>query len=1034
MTRIIANIGRSRFAVILSIVITTAGLFSPGIVYAQALEEIVVTAQRREQSLQEVPIAIDVFTSETLDLQGYRNLDDLAKFSPSVIIRSGVQRQYTAIRGFGSGANSRTALSPTPIFLDGIYFGRTAYIKTGFMDTARVEILKGPQPLFFGLNATAGAFNIVSKRPTPEWEADLSGEYGNNGKNELFGALSGPITDTLGVRVAGIMERNDGYVKSNTDPGKKMGKYDNLGGRLTLEWNPHDNLTVVGKLEASRQRNGGEIQMGCLTDGPASGYSARGGPLVANGVTVDSAIGLFGYGTAALTNPPDGIPYQGSPIQHARVATGQDCFKDEYGFNSDTPFPAKPANVTNEESLSISGGSVAYEQAAAGFWGNMVGTAPEGEYEAFYGYDAGGIESGDHIDALTSLIDVTYTLANDYKLNSLTGMIDFKRYDKRHNSNSPFFQNFQVQVEDAALWSQQLRLESPVYNLDFAGGSTLDYMIGGIVQSMDMDIVGYFPKDSVRRGLRTNVVWEDSDWLSGFWNLNLNFIDDQLSFQVGGRYTKDKRQSFIMGAANQWIFEGRPCDSSLTTNPTQDTNPATCPLDPSFKMVHPELTTYTIRDSVTGRISTPTGAGLPRDVRVDSPIITVPGVNMTNLWTTTNYNVGATLIPLNYRSPIGRAVGYTAPTYNNRENGPYGKCDLCLEDLSSNDNDYDTQVVISLTPNRFDRDHTFYAKYAEAFKGSTTDLAPGPISTVDDVTFLPEYSEAWELGAKGSLMDSRVRYDATLFRNSFKDLQTAAAAPPNTALQNNSVALNAGGQRVKGFEFSFQTAVTDNLKFSVGGALMDGKMTELDGGGCTDDELIAASRDALTPTAQGGSMESRTAAEITAANATFTLLGPLRTALVPPRAEIPEELFINGGCRLLATPDYAAGTINRTGEISSRTPEYGFVAGVDYEHPMFDSYLYFFNMQGFLSDGYITDDLAFSREVKFNKHGDMSLTTGIGNQERSWRLLAYGRNLLEATPSYNPEFDMVHSGVVSTEHSDASNFMQYGVRFEYNFR
>ncbi len=1029
MTSIIDSIGRFRLTVISGIVVTIAGFFSPSLVNAQgALEEIVVTAQRREQSLQEVPIAIDVFTSETLGLQGYRNLDDLAKFSPSVIIRSGVQRQFTAIRGFGSGGNSRTLLSATPLFLDGIYFGRTAYIKTGFMDTERVEILKGPQPLFFGLNATAGAFNIISKRPTPEWEADLSGEYGNDGKNELSGAIGGPITDTLGMRVAAIMERNDGYVKSNTDASKKMGRYDNLGGRITLEWNPSDNLTVMGKLEASRQRNGGEIQMGCLTEGPASGYSSRTGPLNNAGATVDSAIGLNGYGTAVLAPLPSGIRYPGSPIQQARLATGQDCFKDEYGFNSDTPFPSKPANVSNEETLSITGGSVAYEQAAAGFWGNMVGTAPEGEYQAFYGFDAGGIESGDHIDALTSLLDLTYTFANDYRLNSLTGMMDFDRYDKRHNSNSPFFQNFQVQVEQAALWSQQFRLESPTYNLDLAGGATADFMLGAIAQSMDMDIVGYFPKDSVRRGLRTNVVWEDSDWLSGFWNLNLNFIEDQLSFQVGGRYTKDERQSFIMGAANQWIFEGRPCLASGT-----DANPATCTEDPNFKRVHPELTTYTIRDAITGRTSTNSAAGVSRDVRVDSPIITVANVDMTNLWTTNNYNVGALLIPLNYRSPVGQAVGYTAPTYN-RENGPYGKCDLCVADLYSNDKDYDTQVVLSLTPNRFDRDHTFYVKYAEAFKGSTTDLAPGPIPTVDDVTFSPEYSEAWELGVKGSLMDSRVRYDATLFRNSFKDLQTGAAAPPNNELQQGSFALNAGGQRVKGFEFAFQTAVTDNLKFNFGSALMDGKMTDLDGGGCTNGELIAASLDALTPTAQGGSRENRTAAEITAANSTFTLFSPVRTAMLPARSELPEEFFINGGCRLVDTPAYSAGTINRTGEISSRTPKYGFVAGLDYERPMFDDYLWFFNIQGFLSDGYLTDDLAFSREVKYNAHGDMSLAAGIGPQSRTWRLLAYGRNLLEATQAYNPEYDLLYAGVISTQHSDASTFMQYGIRFEYNFR
>ncbi len=239
---------------------------------AQVLEEVVVTAQRREQSLQEVPISVNVYSGEQIDLQGYKNLDDLARYSATVNIADGTSSQNTTIRGFGTAGTSLTLTSATPLFVDGVHFGKSSMIKNAFMDTERVEVLNGPQSLHFGMNASAGAFNITSKRPTDAWEGDIAAEFGNDGKRELFGAIGGPINDTWGIRLAGSYDALDGLLIDRVSH-NKFPQFESLGGRGIVEWTPNEKFTAMTKFELNRQRNGGEMLTGCVAPGRPLGYS-----------------------------------------------------------------------------------------------------------------------------------------------------------------------------------------------------------------------------------------------------------------------------------------------------------------------------------------------------------------------------------------------------------------------------------------------------------------------------------------------------------------------------------------------------------------------------------------------------------------------------------------------------------------------------------------------------------------------------------------------------------------------------------------
>jgi len=1009
------------------LVIATAigSLYPTTSLFAQALEEIVVTAQRREQSLQEVPISIETYSGVDLKMQGYRNLDDMSKFTPSVVISNGVQEQNVSIRSFSTRGNSLTLESAAPVFLDGVYFGRMSMVKTAFLDVGSIEVLKGPQPLYFGMNATAGAFNIRSARPTDEWEGSVSAELGNDAQTEVNGTFGGPLTDTIGIRFAGIYEGSDGIAMNRYNPGEKLPKFDHKGGRIALEWKPTDRLTVFNKLDYSRQRNGSEITLGCLTGAPISGFGNT--PLTGE---TESLQGQFGNERSVFAAPPIGVGDSTGIIQPEVVTDPKDCFKGNLAFGRGGPYRAPPANVnSSQNSNNLTHGSVDGRGVIQAFY------TTDGGHEGVGGVDMGGIDGKDNINAWNSVLDVKYELAGGSMLTSQTGWVKMDRQAARDFILSPYLMGHQPKFEDYDQWSQMFQLDSPEEGYDLGtGGINMGYMAQVFHQRGSIDFQnGNGENGSIRRPMRFNTGWEDSEWSSASWNLMFNGMDKQLSLTVGGRYTDVKKDVYVRGWGAQYIFDEIPCDSQGT-----DSNTATCTVDPNFKRVSPGLTTFTTIDPITGNggpSGPPLGFRADRLVRVDSPQLLLPGANLNNLWTTNFWNdtgSNRTSVPLNYRGGLVPAVGLTAPVYEN-QSGPWA-----TEQQADN---YSSQVVLSFTPNALDGDHTFYAKFVESFKGPVTDTAQGTLpESLDEMTFEPEYVEGWEAGAKGMLYDSRIRYDVTAFRNTFSDLQTIGAAPVLNEAGQTSVSLNAGKQQVDGLEFSLQAAATEQLTLNFAGTLLDGVFKYFEGDGCSANALTASAIDATTSSAQGGTRESRSAAEVTAANAHLISLGAARRAGLPARADIPEEFFLAGGCRLVpgAAPDgalYGSNTVSRTGVEPPDTPSWKFVLGASYNRPIMETYSWFVDVRGYIADesrsGRSNDPAS---TVKWAKgHGDMNVSAGFGPQDERWKLVGFVRNILQDRETYYPEYDLIDLGLVTTTVS-ASSFRSYGIRLEYNFQ
>jgi iron complex outermembrane receptor protein len=205
------------------------------------LEEVVVTAQKREQSLQDVPITLNAFNTEFLRVTGAQNLDNLQQFTPGLEATNlGVTQPTFSIRGIGTGGLSIGTDPAVGVYMDGVYVGRSASSNTEFSDIERVEILKGPQGTLFGRNAAAGAIQIITQKPSQEMEGFARVRVGNYDKLLGEAAVNVPlIDDTLSSRFNVIASRRDGYV-DNYFGGDDLNDESYHAGRASFLWTPGD--------------------------------------------------------------------------------------------------------------------------------------------------------------------------------------------------------------------------------------------------------------------------------------------------------------------------------------------------------------------------------------------------------------------------------------------------------------------------------------------------------------------------------------------------------------------------------------------------------------------------------------------------------------------------------------------------------------------------------------------------------------------------------------------------------------------------
>ena len=224
--------------------------------------EIIVTAQKREENVNSVPMSITAATGEQLRRSGVREVRDLVKIAPGFSFAdSYVGSPIYTLRGIGFSDISLGGRSTVSLYADQAPIPFAIESRGVNLDLERVEILKGPQGTLFGQNATGGAINFIAAKPTKSFAAGLDASYGTFNASDISGFVSGPLSDTLGGRLAVQSIKSDPWQRSYTT-GAKNGADEVQNGRLTLAWDPTSKVKVQFNINGSVDKS--DVQAGQL--------------------------------------------------------------------------------------------------------------------------------------------------------------------------------------------------------------------------------------------------------------------------------------------------------------------------------------------------------------------------------------------------------------------------------------------------------------------------------------------------------------------------------------------------------------------------------------------------------------------------------------------------------------------------------------------------------------------------------------------------------------------------------------------------
>jgi len=229
---------------------------------AQQLEEIIVTAERRELNLQDTPISVMSFEGDALELRGIDDMFELATIAPNLDIKGSRGTGNTSptfeIRGI-SGGGGATGERSVGYYVDNVFMPRTTGPVMRLIDVERVEVLRGPQGTLFGRNSTGGAIRVFSRQPENEFDANLRLTLGSFDRQDLQGMINVPLGDNLALRAQAASMEQDGIV---TRGPQSLGNNDDTVARVQLKWDPTDTLSLkFGAMHSDSKSDGSPTDM-----------------------------------------------------------------------------------------------------------------------------------------------------------------------------------------------------------------------------------------------------------------------------------------------------------------------------------------------------------------------------------------------------------------------------------------------------------------------------------------------------------------------------------------------------------------------------------------------------------------------------------------------------------------------------------------------------------------------------------------------------------------------------------------------------
>ncbi|MDO8860589.1 TonB-dependent receptor [Haliea sp. E1-2-M8] len=502
---------------------TTFPVWSVAQAQTLALEEVVVTAQRRETMLQETPIAVTAFSAEKIADLGIHDISDIGSIAPNTNIQkqpSSNSNMSIYIRGVGSGETSLMVDPKTSFYLDGVYMSKTVGSVFDIVDLQSIEVLRGPQGTLFGRNSTGGAVNVTTVKPTGELGGKLEASVGNDGYRRLSGSVDLPkMADMLSLKLSAAKMEYDGWATNDWPGGEEeLGSEDNTSYRLALRLEPTDNLIVDYVFDRTDNRGvPTPFQISKVKDSIYNGFTETPFPYTFLGGE------LYQQMAATVGNPND-----------RREQYTLDGVSDEYlevdGHNLTVSWELEPFMIkyiyanrktdSGYESTDLDGGAYTARDL---FYGG-------GQSIPTQGFQA-GIPEG-WIDLETHELQLIGDAMND-RLQYTVGLY---YYEEDIYQDNP--QTFALPI--------QFLLGSPLAGAFIGAGFCNDFGTGPVCQGTQrLPLPFPFPGADPNMNGLVDFIYGQTTESSAVYGQATYSLTDDLDLTAGLRYTEDKRDGFL---------------------------------------------------------------------------------------------------------------------------------------------------------------------------------------------------------------------------------------------------------------------------------------------------------------------------------------------------------------------------------------------------------------------------------------------------------------------------------------------------------
>ena len=457
---------------------------------AQGLEEVVVTARKREESLQDTPISITAFSNSDLEARGINDIGEIGRYTPNMVFdfTSAINPTSSAasiyIRGVGQPDWSLPTDPVVGMYLDGVYIARSTGAVMDLLEVQSIEVLKGPQGTLFGKNTIGGAISVVSRKPDDEFEAKLSVGVGRFSRTNLRGFVNIPISDTLAMNAALSSKVADGFVENKNDhpDSPDIGDEDSLAGRVAFRWNPSDTMTVDLSVDATKERENNTSNV------HLANYETAFLPLVYNGV-IPIPVTRYGF-------TPD--PACADFTDPSRL-TNPTCYNSQWTVSRDNPYST---------------------------WSQFKSNVPEMNAVA-----SDRVRAAAEMDLLGVSARVSWDLSDTLELVSITAYRDQEGFWSRDEDGSPIEILSTVNDFEQEQFSQEVQLLGQSFD------DRLNWILGAFYleeEGCHLDLVYLYGESLTSGGCIDNET-------TAFFAQGTYDLSEKFSLTLGARYTDDQK-------------------------------------------------------------------------------------------------------------------------------------------------------------------------------------------------------------------------------------------------------------------------------------------------------------------------------------------------------------------------------------------------------------------------------------------------------------------------------------------------------------